>query len=523
VFAASTTWWSQATIAEVYTLHGFFVVLIILLALQGQGTTKPWLALAVGLSVAHHRTTLLLLPGLLVFLLWNDPGLLRRPRQLAGLVGTALLPILLYLYLPLRGLSTTSLDGSYVNTWNGFWRHVLASDYGAFLTGNPLAVERTGTYWLNLFVEQMGLALLLLGLLGWLRWGEQPRRWTMLALMFLANFLFAISYRTADADVFYLPATLIWMLVAASGLTLLLDQLATWLAMLGRRLHLPGPYQAWLAAAQLAVVVVVVVQPLRLTVRHLNTAPRPQTCAEVLAVGEAPALSPNRSANWNASNCGHAMLSESLAQNAAIVGLLGETTLVQYLQMAENLRPDIKPVTADQEVDRLAAVTREIDAGEAVYLTRELSGAAEAYRLHAEGPLIEVKPIIAADSLPDWPTVNQSFGEAVKLISYRLSPVPAREATWLRLELAWQVEVPVKEELKVSARLLTPEGDVLAAVDAVPVHWAYPTTAWRPGETILDAYDFALPVETDTTSLTPLVILYRASDGSEVGRFLPSP
>jgi hypothetical protein len=38
---------------------------------------------------------------------------------------------------------------------------------------------------------------------------------------------------------------------------------------------------------------------------------------------------------------------------------------------------------------------------------------------------------------------------------------------------------------------------------------------------VVDAYDFALPAGTQLSALTPLVILYRAADGSEVGRFQP--
>jgi hypothetical protein len=107
------------------------------------------------------------------------------------------------------------------------------------------------------------------------------------------------------------------------------------------------------------------------------------------------------------------------------------------------------------------------------------------------------------------------------LAGFELAELPATGARWLRLQAAFRVDRPVGEELKVSARLLGPGGSVVAAQDAVPVHWAYPTTAWRTDETVLDAYDFALPEDTDIGALTPLLILYRAADGSEVGRYQP--
>lgn len=521
LFAASSVWWSQATIAEVYALHGLLVAILLLLAL-GQGPQR-WtpIAFVFGLGLAHHRTTLLLAPALAVLYAWEavqEPAL-RRPRRWLALAAAAALPLVLYLYLPLRGRTVTSLDGSYTNTWEGFWRHVLARDYGAFLAGNPLGVERTTGYSLSLLTEQVSLLGLLLGLWGWTRWRDQPRGWTFVALVYAANMLFTAFYRTADVDVFYLPAIMAWLVATAVGLTMALDQATALVAGLGRRLQLPGPSQAWLTTAQLALLAVVLAIPLQRSVRYLVAEPRPRACAETLAVGEPPAFTPNRRGEWSAINCGRAILSLPLPEGATIVGLLGETTLLRYVQMADGLRPDIALVAADREADRLAAVERALAAGHAVYLTRELPTAAERYSLSAEGPLVRVWP--AGQARPDpLPAVDVAFGDAVRLVGFDLAPVPARGAIWLRLRLAWQATAPVGEALKVSARLLRPDGSVAAAQDAVPVHWSYPTTAWRPGETVVDAYDFALPADA-AGSLTPLVILYRAADGSEVGRFQP--
>ncbi|MCB0253892.1 MAG: DUF2723 domain-containing protein [Anaerolineae bacterium] len=521
VFALSSTWWSQATIAEVYTLHGLFVALILLLTLLGNGTRSPWLALVFGLSLAHHRTTLLLAPGVAVYLLWNDPGVLRRPKDLLMLAGAFLLPLLLYAWLPLRGLTTSSLDGTYTNTLQGFLRHVLASDYGSFLRDNPLAIDRPGDYSLTLMVSQASLAGILLGLAGWLRFPQQPRRMTLLALVFLANLGFAVGYKTADVDVFYIPATMVWLLVASVGLTMLLDGLGAWLASIGRRLRLPGPFKVWLAGLSALVILVVLAAPLQGALDIVRTKTEPQACNEVLAVGEAPALTPNRHGDWNVFNCGEAILDQPLPQNAAIIGLLGETSLVRFMQQAHNLRRDVTPVTADDQNARLQAVAEALASGQATYVTREMPGLAESYSLTAQGPLIRVWP--AGEAMPDplVQAVDVPFGDPIRLVGYEVGPVAARDATLLRLQLAWQTDAPVDEDLKVSARLLDGNGEVVASQDAVPVHWAYPTTAWRPGETVIDAYDFALPANIDPNTLKPLVILYRAANGEEVGRFAP--
>jgi hypothetical protein len=516
VFALSTIWWSQATIAEVYTLHGLAVALILYLTLSDRGTRTPWLALVFGLALAHHRTTLLLAPGVAVYLLWSDPGLLRRPADLAKLALAFLLPLLLYLYLPLRGQSVTSLDGAAIVTWHDFWRHVTASDYGSFLSANPLAVQRPASYPLRLLFGQMGLASLLLGLLGWLRWPKQPKSWTLLALVLAVNLVFALAYKTADVDVFYIPVTMVWLLAAAVGLSWLLDRLAAWLDSLDL-----AAGRVWQAALTGLIVVATLLQPLQTTGRVLGEATRPQSCAEVLTVGQRPAFTPKRNDNWNALNCGLAMLDQALPPRSTIIGLQGEITLLRYLQMDRGLRPDVQLIDIDQEAARLQAVDAEMAAGRPVFVTRELPGLAERYSLSAAGPLVRVWPAGAAEAPRLAQTLDIPLGDALRLTGFELSEIPATGATWLRLSAALHVEQPLGEELKVSARLLGPDGEVVAATDAVPVHWAYPTTAWRAGDTVLDVYDFALPADTDLAALTPLLILYRAADGAEVGRYQP--
>lgn len=504
IFAVGPVWWSQATVAEVYALHGLFVALILLLTLDQR---RGALLLACGLALTHHRMALLLAPGVAIYLLWSDPGLLRRPRSLLKLALAFLAPLLLYLYLPLRGQTVTSLAGAHVNTWDTFWRHVLASDYGTFFSANPLAVERPATFPLQLLHSQIGLAALLFGLLGWLALLKQPRRWVLLALLFAANFLFALNYKTADVEVFYLPALLIWLVVAAQGFTALL-----------RWRTLPAAGRVLLSAALAALFIA---QPLRTAWQAMQITSPPQTCADVLQVGQPASLLPQRRAAWSALNCGRAMLEQPLTSPATVIGLQGEITLLRYMQLDRGLQPDLHLLDADAESARLAAVAAQLAAGRAVYLTRELPGLPQQYSLRAVGPLVQVLRPEQATQPAQLPAVDLPFGDAVRLTGFRFAPVPATGATWLRLEAAWHVLAPVSEELKVAVRLLQPDGSVLASIDAVPVHWAYPTTAWRAGETILDAYDFALPADTDTAALTPLLILYRAADGTEVGRYQP--
>ena len=67
--AVSSTFWSQATIAEVYALAALIQALLILALLRWRQARWPlWMAgLLLGLGLAHHRTIILMIPGVLLF------------------------------------------------------------------------------------------------------------------------------------------------------------------------------------------------------------------------------------------------------------------------------------------------------------------------------------------------------------------------------------------------------------------------------------------------------------------------
>jgi hypothetical protein len=215
------------------------------------------------------------------------------------------------------------------------------------------------------------------------------------------------------------------------------------------------------------------------------------------------------------------ILQQPLDGPSAIVGILGEMTLVRYFQQTENRRPDLETVAADLETDRLAAVEKLLDQGKSVYLTRELPDAPERWSLSAVGPLIRVNPEPVTELPADAIVLNQAVTPEITLLGYHLSRPPHTGVgpAPLRLTLFWRVEAPLSVDLRVSARLLNLAGELVAQADAVPVHFAYPTTAWRPGEIVSDVYDLDLPVDTPSGQYMPLLIWYDlAQNAAEVGR-----
>jgi 4-amino-4-deoxy-L-arabinose transferase-like glycosyltransferase len=178
----------------------------------------------IGLGLAHHRTVVLLLPGLFVYLLWTAPALLRPQRAWLAWLAALLAPLLLYAYLPLRAAQgVTDLNGSYVNTWAGFWDHILARRYTTFFADNALSRSYTAADWWQLWLAQtgwLGAGLSVLGL-GMLAERSVRPGWVLIVLTLTANLLFAVSYQVGDPEVFMLPAWLCAAALAGGGLAMI--------------------------------------------------------------------------------------------------------------------------------------------------------------------------------------------------------------------------------------------------------------------------------------------------------------
>lgn len=113
-FGFSEVFWSQAVIAEVYTLEALLVALVLLgLLLWKERREDRYLLLAallVGLSLTHHLTSVLLVPAALAFVFLVDRGVFRRTRLLLKGLGLFLLGLLPLLYLPLRAVMEAPLN-----------------------------------------------------------------------------------------------------------------------------------------------------------------------------------------------------------------------------------------------------------------------------------------------------------------------------------------------------------------------------------------------------------------------------
>jgi len=220
--ASSRTFWSQAVIAEVYTLSAFLLALCLYmtLCLEAMDGLVPWGAVGcvLGLGLGAHATLALSVPGLSLLVRRR----LNRERVLTFL-GGLLLGLACFAYLPLAAKGDPPVNWGDANTWRGFWWLVTGRLYRGYLFGLPLNhVLARLSAWASLWGEQWGwygVALSLAGL------SNMWRRRRDLALATLTIFgvygLYAIGYSTPDSFLYLIPAYVVSALWIGEGVSLL--------------------------------------------------------------------------------------------------------------------------------------------------------------------------------------------------------------------------------------------------------------------------------------------------------------
>jgi len=498
-FGLGAVWWSQATVAEVYAAHNLIVAAVLVLAVglptvHGAAADRQMTLLLalIGLGLAHHRTTVLLWPGLAVYLLWTMPNLLRPRRVWLIWLAALLAPLLLYAYIPLRAAQgAADLNGSYINSWAGFWDHVLARRYTSFFAANELTHGYTGWGWFALWRAQtgwVGVGLSALGL-GMLAMRRQRPAWVLILLVLATNLIFTLNYRVGDPEVFLLPVFLCAAVFAGGGL-----------ALIRRRVQAafspPAPTMTLLAA-------IVVL---------------------LLLGGSGRSAPVNRSADWAAHDYAVDMATVAFPDNSRVIGLEGEMTALRYMQRAEQLGLAATPIVANAAEERRTAVAAGLEAAAPIYLTREVEGIEAVYSFTGEGPLVRVWPRGAVEEIEPSHGVDLPLLDGRLLIEgYDLQRLEWAGGPVVRVTLYWRPLDQIDRDLKVSLRMVDVAGEPRllrsgqpAVTDAYPLRQVASAPSWAPAVQVRDVHETQLPDDLNGAGL--LVIIYDAETLTEVGR-----
>lgn len=470
-YAVTYFFWFYSVTSEQYTSAIFHTLALAALAHAWdhapRDRTLLLIALGLGLALAHMITVLLLGPGLLLFLLSKQPALLRRGRLILHALGLALLPLLSYAYVYLRGAAHPEWWGE--GTW--------ATPQAWFLSFLSTAQGRDELTWAlgpftsefpRLIWVEMTPLLLILGVAGWALLGR--RTFLFYALTALLYFLFCYIDRLGNWFQVILP--LYPLILLGAGVSL-------------GRLWQRFPAHALRGALILLLLALILL-------KFTQSSPRAMQRDRAGDTGLRP---------------GQAILAVDPPAGAAILAAADETLALDYLTGVWGIRPDLRAIATDQAAAALAAgAPLAVTPAAAPYAAAE-TGLPLRYTawsdalLLAQPAALPPPPPMAAASVP--------LGDGLHLAGFELLTGP--EAGVWRLRLALAAQQAPQQDWALSARLLIGGEEAAQSDQAAPAASFTPTTSLRPGEIVAAAFRFILPAAPAPDAVR--VILYRPLPG----------
>ncbi|GAB4437335.1 MAG: hypothetical protein Kow0031_19170 [Anaerolineae bacterium] len=470
-----------------------------------------WLAFVCGTMLANMVTTLFILPPLLWFIFirrengrWRLPDTLKRPKLIAQAVGLALLPLVSYAYIYIRGAQHPEWRGAgeWPSAWAWFVQFVtIQQGRDELAPGLGLQSLFTAEF-PALMWQELTLPVFIGGLVGLLLLGR--RRAIFLAATLAIYFVFCWGYRFGNWYQVIIPAYPVFTIGFG--------------ALLGRMSKYANTRMGeWANDAR---------QPQGLRITHYAS----RFADALLAALLVALLLFNLGRNWPAANQRHqpddtgldpgwAILADAPPAPAAVVTTFDERVALQYLQAMWSLAGGLTLLDAAAPENAFAA--------EPLLATRQALAAAPQLAADAPFPAAMGEQLVLLGSspltgLPPGATpLNIPFGDSLTLAGWELlptAPLPADAAARLpanwRLALYWTTAAPLPADYTVSVRPLVDgqlifSGDEPLIQDHQPVWGVYPTGRWLPGTLVRDVYALALP--NGITPQAAQVVVYHAT------------
>jgi hypothetical protein len=528
--AVTTSMWVDASVGELHTLTTALTVAALIFALRfgrsGSRGDLLWLTFVFSQGVFHQRSIVLLLPAVML-LVW--PHILTPFRlgwrTLLLVAGIALLAPLTYLYLPLRVWMGADWVFGSPGTWDGFW--ALFFDNRAErvfdLTTDWAARLRTTLTILN---DDLWLALLAVGLAGLWRpalevisrkdaknakeekskpvkdQNQSDKSWRALRLGVRYPFLISLGLTAAWVPNFLLTV-LIWrnrvtdgqlaaklpvLLLAGVGLALVVD----WLWRRSRPL-------GGVAALLLAVALIYHGWLTRPFVLGITRDDASQAIVEAVdRVEPDPAGRPTTvTVPWGTDYW-------TLTYEQKYGGRLDGLNLVDH---------NARPADVIARGDRLLVPDQTLRIFPLSYFEERLG---PLYLASAAPGVIELSPMPINDE------TALALNAGIAPADFDLengARILGVESEWagpddILLTVYWRADRPVEADYSTAVHLVAQdppasEADILDQADrAHPVDGWYPTTRWREGEIVRDAYLLRVPEGSSPAAMR--VAMYRS-------------
>jgi len=226
--AFTPLFWLQTVSAEVYPLHTFFMALMIGL-LWWWDENKEFHRLLIfvfvtGLSFGNHMQTVMLAPPILFLIISGDKKAILTFKHFMIISALFVLPLALYLYLPIRTGAGSAIHWGDPDTIERFLAHVTAKAHRSAYVFSTGSAEYLSRLWESLRVvgTQYGI-LLLLSIWGWLK--LQSVRWKVFfAATIFFDLIYTVFLNTIALEItpFTLPSSIILAILLGMGINDLL-------------------------------------------------------------------------------------------------------------------------------------------------------------------------------------------------------------------------------------------------------------------------------------------------------------
>jgi hypothetical protein len=231
--AFGRVFWSQAVIAEVYTLNAAIVTAVVASLLFWDRTRRPsWFYASVALlaiGLGNHTTIILLVPGMVVHALATDARFSLKPSSIAFITAMAIAAVGQYGFILLRSHTPGAYVESPARTIPELVDVIRGKQFSdalfAFGAADVLRVH-TPRLIAGVLVPEFTVAGLLLAAIGVIRLSvARPARAALLGCGAALTFFFAINYDAIDIQVFLIPVFVLVWPFAALGIDAVVDRL----------------------------------------------------------------------------------------------------------------------------------------------------------------------------------------------------------------------------------------------------------------------------------------------------------
>jgi hypothetical protein len=487
LLGVSRTFWLFSSVAQTYTLNAVLTVLLIWLSFRYSREARDrdliLLGLVTGATLVHHRTMVHLLPwmGLLVIL----PVLWRVRPWRAMLIGGVMivLPLSLYLYIPLRTAQGAAYQYMPVKTLSDFLYFVSQKEYSPHFrlaASMAEATERLG-HALELWLGDMSAIGFLGGIAGLIAgiWRSTEKRlYLALALAALSMMIFPLWY--VDPDSMFIPLVIVLSMGAGE---LVKQCVARWRA------------ASWATGATLIGIMALLAPGNFKFVRSLTYDPTSQNLVDAAAAIPTPC--PMILSHWG-----------------------WDLKAYQYGQIVTRQLTCARIVTLDDDLRGILKDGHSLYAASHFFYQMsqdEFRQRVGSFHLNSAGfGMLEISKRVRTDAPSDLRGQPAPMGSEVTLLGYR---VTRGAAGTLDVTLYWKAETKPSGDYAVFVKLsdkdtITSPGDIIAQQDsAAPVYGWYPTSQWQAGEVVREDYHLQLPANKQARSLTTGTYT-RSSDGT---------